>query len=297
MIAGRRHRTFGQRLVDAGDDHGPSLSDWRTLMNDSYRNAKTFDTQGYLLVRSLFSQTQIAELKAIVERIYRAWLAENRALMIANRLVNMYGLTDTRYFLGEPEQRLALFDWIAQPCLALWLESLFGDTLYFHNTQLFFNPHDPGQAPYWHRDLQYSDVDDSTQRAEQGRLLALHVRVPLIAERGVALVPGSHCRWDSELERNVRFETNGYRQGDDLPGSLLIGLEPGDALLFDAQMLHRGHYRDNAERLAFDICIGRYHPATASFLDAAVLPSETEMARLVDDRWYRRAWRVAAGMD
>lgn len=266
-------------------------------MNDSYPNANTFGAQGYLLARNLFSQTQMAALKAIVERIYRAWLAENRALMIVNRLVNMYGLTDARYFPGQPEQRLALFDWIAQPCLAVWLESLFGDTLYFHNTQLFFNPHDPGQAPYWHRDLQYSDIDDRNQRAAQGRLLALHVRVPLIAEQGIALLPGSHGRWDSELERDVRFQTNGHRQSDDLPGSVLIQLEPGDALLFDAQMLHRGHYRDNAERLAFDICVGRYHPATASFLDTAVLPCDDEMARLADDRWYRHAWQVAAGMD
>ncbi|NOV29732.1 phytanoyl-CoA dioxygenase family protein [Methylomonas sp. ZR1] len=265
-------------------------------MTHNLPDLDTYQTQGYLIARQLFCPEAMAELQAMVERIHRQWAAENGDLIRANRLLNMHSLTDSRYFKAQAAERLALFAWITQPAITGWLTGLFGDELHFHNSQLFFNPLDREQLPYWHRDLQYSTVTDEAQQSEQGSLLALHLRVPLLSECGMAVVPGSHRRWDNHLEREVRFELNGHQKHEDLPGSVFIDLQPGDALLFDAQMLHRGHYQSNSARLAFDICVGNYHPFTAAFLNKAVLPDQAEMGHLANHDWYRRAWQTAEGL-
>ena len=144
-------------------------------------------------------------------------------------------------------------------------------------------------CPYWHRDLQYSPIEDEHQAGEQKHLLTLHVRIPLIEEVGIELIPGTHRRWDTELERKVRLGTNGHTQTEDLPGSTLISLKQGDILIFSGQMIHRGHYQRNSSRLALDLCIGKYHPFTVSYLDPQNLPSDEEMTALPNNAWYRKA--------
>jgi hypothetical protein len=131
--------------------------------------------------------------------------------------------------------------------------------------------------PYWHRDLQYSPIDDAALAAEHRNLLALHVRIPLVAEKGIELILGPHKRWDTELERQVRLELNGHRNDEALPGAVLIRLEPGEVRIFSAQMIHRGNYRLNESRKALDLCVGKYHPYTAQYLDESTLPTADEL--------------------
>ncbi|MEN3362906.1 MAG: hypothetical protein V7606_180, partial [Burkholderiales bacterium] len=186
----------------------------------------------------------------------------------------------------------AFFECLAPEKLTEILERMFGSDIYFHNTQLFFNPSDSKKLPYWHRDLQYSPIDDATQAKEQRNMLSLHVRIPLIRETGVELIAGTHRRWDTELETDVRFERNGHRNSEELPGSELIELDPGDVLVFDAQMIHRGSYRLNETRKSLDLCVGKPHPFTSAYLDESVLPDEQEMNRIPNNLWYRRAKAV-----
>jgi ectoine hydroxylase-related dioxygenase (phytanoyl-CoA dioxygenase family) len=115
-----------------------------------------------------------------------------------------------------------------------------------------------------------------------------------VKEAGLELIPGTHKRWDTELEKNVRFERNGHRNSEDLPGAVLVELDPGDIVIFDAQMIHRGNYRLNKMRIALDLCVGMPHPFTAKYLDENVLPSEREMEAIRNNRWYMRARNVAA---
>lgn len=207
------------------------------------KEAGTFDYQGYVIVKNLFSQFDIEKLAAIVDRIYGQWLNENHADFIEHKLVNMHSLTSPRYFEGHEAERLLFFQTIASNRLTQLLDSMFGDGLYFHNTQLFFNPFENKRLPYWHRDMQYSPIDDSILKDEQKNMVTLHVRIPLVHEKGVELIPGTHKRWDTDLEKNVRLELNGHKNSEDLPGAVLIELAPGDVLIFSAQMIHRGNYR------------------------------------------------------
>lgn len=254
-----------------------------------------FDDQGYVVVKSFFDAAHIEKLSTAADRIHAQWLRENHAGYIDQMLVNMHSLTGQRYFEGDPDGRIDFFERIAPQNMTMLLDRMFGDGLYFHNTQLFFNPFENRRLPYWHRDLQYSPIDDAAQAAEQREMTSLHLRIPLVKEAGVELVPGTHKRWDTELERDVRLERNGRKNSEDLPGAVLIELEPGDLLIFDAQMIHRGNYRLNKIRKAFDLCVGKPHRFTSQYLDESVLPGEQEIDRISNNPWYRRAREVAAG--
>ena len=251
-----------------------------------------YHQQGYLVFRQLLSQQQISQLRQLVQPVYRQWIAENQHQPGFAQLVNMHSLTLPHYSQQQPEQRLALFNALATDGLVHELAALFGDDLYFHNTQLFFNPCAADKQNYWHRDLQYSPVPEAQQAAIHLDLCSLHVRIPLLDETGIELIPHSHQHWDSPLERDVRFALNGHQQHDDLPHSQLISLNKGDVLLFSAQMIHRGRYDFNSERLALDMCIGRPYPLLQGFVDPDVQPSQDELAAIDHPAWYAAARRV-----
>lgn len=257
---------------------------------------KQYDTQGYVVIKKLFCQDEIGNITAmVVDRIYQQWLAENREALSQQQLVNMHSLTSPKYFLNHSAARIKFFEFLVSRKLTDLLEHLFGDGLYFHNTQLFFNPIDQSQLPYWHRDLQYSPIEDEIQAQAQPNLLSLHVRIPLVIEKGIELIPGTHKRWDTELERNVRLELNNHTNSEELPGAVLIGLEPGDILIFNAQMIHRGNYQLNPARKALDLCLGKEHPLTAKFLTQDILPSEREIRYIRNKQWYKRAREIVTG--
>ena len=252
-----------------------------------------FEKHGYAILRNFFDNKEISVLSRHIDRIYQKWKQENEVLIFENKLVNMHSLTSRVYFQECPQQRIAFFELIAPEKLTGTLEKIFGPGIYFHNTQLFFNPSNFEQRPYWHRDMQYSSVEDSVQRDEQNSISSLHVRIPLIPERGVELVAGTHRRWDNAQERNVRLELNGHKNSEPLPDSHLVDLDPGDILIFDAQMIHRGNYELNPERKAFDLCVGKYHPLTSSFLDPQVLPTDKEIEQISNNGWYKLAKVIA----
>ncbi len=262
---------------------------WGNLRMKEY---EAFDEHGYVLVKNVFSSTEIENLSKIADRIHAQWMRENQADYSQRRLVNMHSLTSMRYFEGNKMERAHFFDSIASSMLTELIRGMFGNDIYFHNTQLFFNPCDSNSLPYWHRDMQYGPVDDAVQAREQSNLLSLHARIPLIQEKGVELIPGTHKRWDSELERNVRLEMNGHKNSEDLPGAVLIASEPGDVLVFDAQMIHRGNYHLNESRKALDLCLARPHHLATRYLDEGILPGELEMESITNKAWYAQARKV-----
>ncbi len=252
-----------------------------------------YQRDGYLVLRNFFSTREVLRLVELVDRIHAIWLEKNQAMFTEQGLINMHSLTSPEYFQDAKEERLDFFKAIAPVKLVEMLDELFETEIYFHNTQLFFNPHNPAQLPYWHRDLQFSPIPDEDQKAQQSELLSLHVRIPLVKEVGMEFVPGTHNRWDTPLEHSVRLELDGHKNSENLPGSVLVDLSPGDVMVFNAQMIHRGNYTQNESRKALDLCVGAAHPFTRESLDPAVLPDAEEMACLANNTWYERAWQVA----
>ena len=252
-----------------------------------------YNQDGYVVLRDFLSTKELLRLNELVDDIHEQWLEKNAAAFQEQRLINMHSLTHEEYFTEAPDKRLMLFKAIAPTKLVELLDELFETEIHFHNTQLFFNPFNKEQQPYWHRDLQFSDIADEVQEAKQSEMLSLHVRIPLVKEMGLSIVPGTHKRWDTELEHQVRLELNGHKNSEDLPGAVLVDLEPGDVMIFNAQMIHRGHYTENESRKALDLCVGSAHELTNSSLDPLVLPTQEELTHLEYDPWYERAWEIA----
>ena len=248
-----------------------------------------FNRQGFLLLEGFFGKEKISELHETIDPIFIQWRNGAYKNIIEQELINMHSLTHIDYFNHNKEDRIRFFTALLPPSLTTLIDRMFGEGLYFHNTQLFFNPINNRKMPYWHRDLQYSSIEDAEQAREKDSLLTLHIRIPLVEEVGVELISGTHRRWDTVLERDVRFQINGHVQTEDLPHSTLISMKPGDILIFSGQMIHRGCYHRNSSRMALDLCVGKYHPFTVSFLDPRTLPSDEEMEQISNNAWYKRA--------
>lgn len=259
---------------------------------DLARLKSEYQYDGYLVLRNLFSDDEISAFKQEVDPIFSKWADANNANIFTHKWVNMHSLTLPEYFDFSPNARLRFFELIIHPKLTQVMDGLFGTDLYFHNTQLFFNPSNPERLPYWHRDLQYSPIPDAEQNAELANMLNLHIRIPLIKETGIELIPGSHKRWDSTHERKVRLELDGHKNSEPLDDAKRMTLVVGDVLIFNAQMLHRGHYRLNVKRHALDICVGKYHAFTADALEDACLPRTDEMDKLENNHWYQIAHHI-----
>lgn len=259
------------------------------MQKNVFAQQDVFTEQGYLVLRQQYPLHDLARLTSIVQTVYQQWIHNHQQDAGFAKLVNMHSLTQPQYFVAQPDQRLEFFNLLANPQLVARLEQLFGPELYFHNTQLFFNPQNPLKANYWHRDLQYSPIADEVQRALHHELCSLHVRIALIDETGIELIPHSHRQWDTPLEHQVRFAQGGHQPHEALPDSELIALKRGDVLIFNAQMIHRGRYDFNQQRLALDLCIGKPHALLQDYKDPSVQPESHQLAQIKHNTWYVQA--------
>jgi ectoine hydroxylase-related dioxygenase (phytanoyl-CoA dioxygenase family) len=248
-----------------------------------------YDDLGYIILRNFLNDIEINSISKHVNNVFNSWMRSNESEVFDYQLVNMHSLTQKEYFKNNPEERVDFFNAISPIKLVNLLESMFDSEIYFHNTQLFFNPLNSKRLPYWHRDMQYSPLSDDIQKAEQNNMLSLHIRIPLEKEKGVEIIPGTHKRWDTELERDVRLELNGHTNNEQLPNAKLIDLDVGDILIFNSQMIHRGNYQLNNSRKALDLCVGKYHQLTFGYFDKQVLPTDEEIELIKHNRWYRCA--------
>ncbi len=251
---------------------------------------RSYQSNGFILCRSLLSAEVLGRLVEIGERVHAQWLAEQGDEARRLDLVNSTGLTASRYFRSPfGAQRPMFFDALADDRVWHLLTAVFGDDLYFHGTQMFFNPLGGRRRPYWHRDIQYMDCDETEQQSLLGELCNIHLRFPLRPEQSFMLVPGSHARWDTDRERNVRLERSGHGSSEDLPSATAFDLCPGDILIFSAHMLHRGTSDRSHGRLSLDLMLGRPDPRIPVTLDLEELPTIEELMAVGNPQWYERA--------
>lgn len=104
----------------------------------------------------------------------------------------------------------------------------------------------------------------------------VHFRIPLVDERGIEVVPGSHTRWDTPEELDVRLARNNRKPHHDLSTGEEIALNAGDLCVFSAAMIHRGLY--GLDRFALDILLCDPAPELLQFVDKNCLPAEVEIS-------------------
>lgn len=234
-----------------------------------------YQQNGYLLKRDLFTEKELNRVEDILCEFHDEWIKQNRD-HYEKAAINSAYITHADTL--SPSNRETLFAFISDNRMQGIARQLIPQQPAFMNTQLFFNPQNPEQKNYWHRDIQYTSYNIARQKRMLLTSNVLHFRVPLADEPGVELVPGTHARWDNTREFETRMAENGRKPSDDLPNGKVLRLRRGDLLVFSANMVHRGLYGGN--RFAFDIIFSDADRELLQFVDPKCLPDMEMLDKL-----------------
>lgn len=124
------------------------------------------------------------------------------------------------------------------------------DDLVLELYNLLIRP-DADFALRWHRDDISPDVSAQEElRRLQEPMLHAQWNLALYHDQSLVVVPGSHIRSRTEQERCADpFE-------DNMPGQMIVTMEPGDIIFYNNNILHRGVYSSQAERMTLHGSMG-----------------------------------------
>jgi ectoine hydroxylase-related dioxygenase (phytanoyl-CoA dioxygenase family) len=250
------------------------------MVNNHSQLNSDYNEQGYFVIRDYFSASEILSLRKVILKFHHLWKQDN-AKFYQEEAFNSSLITGSQYLAFD--DRVTLFNFISSKKIMDVVDSVISDKPSFMNTQLFFNPVNPQQKDFWHRDCQYDyEVEDQKKVIEETQVV--HLRIPLFDELGMELVPGTHKRWDNDEEFHVRQEIKGKVSSDNLSTGKEIKLAAGDLLVFSADMIHRGLY--GLERLALDMLV--FDPAGdyADYVDDDCLPDTSMLDKINDPRLF-----------
>ncbi|MFT6269481.1 MAG: ectoine hydroxylase-related dioxygenase (phytanoyl-CoA dioxygenase family) [Alphaproteobacteria bacterium] len=239
-----------------------------------------YEDKGYFVLRDYFTASEISSLRKVILKFHELWKQDHEEFY-QQEAFNSSLITGSQYLACD--DRVKLFNFISSKKIMDIVELVIPTNPAFMNTQLFFNPVNPQQKDFWHRDCQY-DHDVEGQKKAIQETQVLHFRVPLFDELGMELVPQTHKRWDSDEEFNVRQEEKGRVSSEDLCTGKKIQLAAGDLLVFSADMIHRGLY--GLDRLSLDILV--FDPSTnfIDYVDDDCLPDSSMLNKIDDPRLF-----------
>lgn len=235
---------------------------------------QAFEKHGYFVIQNLFSEGELRDLTVVLEEFHASWKVKN-AEFYAGKAVNSAYITGTEHL--DNAKRNTIFKFIGSAKLMNAVCDVIPDCPSFMNTQLFFDPSTPSQKNYWHRDTQYHLSIEEQKKALFGPKV-IHFRIPLFNEPGIELIPGTHKRWDTNEELEVRLETNERKNYDDLSTGVAVKLKAGDLLVFSANMIHRGLYGN--DRLALDVLFCAPAPNLLAFVKDECQPDQATIEKL-----------------
>jgi ectoine hydroxylase-related dioxygenase (phytanoyl-CoA dioxygenase family) len=247
----------------------------------------TYKENGFYLARQVFNDADLAPIAHILEKFHEKWKVSNKDFYESHAINSAYV---TQKGMLPSEERVKLFNFISDKKILKALSENVSDKLAFMGTQLFFDPLNKEQKNYWHRDIQYNTLTLEEQKAIFDKQNALHVRIPLKDENGIEVVPGTHKRWDTEEEFDIRMEQNGKLKHYDMMGGKTIKLQKGDMLIFSANMIHRGLY--GKDRFAFDLLFSDPEPEILKFLPDDCLPMERELSNIVNAHVFKQSIHI-----
>ena len=107
------------------------------------------------------------------------------------------------------------------------------------------NPRFQSSEGNWHRDTQFVVPDENAvrERLAAHAIDGLQMQIALVDTEDIEYVPFSPGRYDSPEEYHYRVADNHTHSGDEgMPNAMRIHQRPGDAVVFNANGLHRGRY-------------------------------------------------------
>lgn len=205
---------------------------------------------GYVVVPQLISVERAAHLHAICDRILAQWRACDPQTGKPGDKTDatvMRHLNHPAYFATQANGLDDILEVAADPAVLRVAETLFGEPPMFRSTSLFFNPSGIHVDGNWHRDAQFMTKTEDDERAmilnagDGGS--GMQLQIALVPSEDIEVVPASHLRWDTPEEYAIRKADGGaHNRSNAMPGAVRVKQNAGDAVLFNAMMLHRGRY-------------------------------------------------------
>ena len=256
------------------------VASMNTMLFDDLKTQ--WDTDGYVVFPNFINEFEVQKLRGICDRVLNYICAKREARGEYKDITNIAALTEKKYFGNDLFSLLELLEFIASPPILKILEEIAGEMPLFHNTQYFYQPKFASWAGNWHRDSQFDAPDIELEKIRMAQFTGIHFRVAFLEDDCLEYVPGSHKRWDTEIEFKIRKGTN--PSFVNMPDRQRIHLQPGDACLFHAWGIHRGSYRTDKLRRTLDIIYGwggrcYFTPSLTCFSDSSILSYLSEPAR------------------
>lgn len=270
-------------------------------MSESLNIIDRYQQEGYVIIPQLFNRQRVNELRKIGDRILALWFERFPRYKQRPRKKNCSELTDLYYFKSDREQLIFLLNTIANPRVLSILKSICNCKLLFHDLQYFFNPLHTSWRGDWHRDGQAIAPDDATEKCKLFDVNDnfIRVNVALIPDDNLEIVSGSHTRWDTKEELEIRKELNGKNNTSEMPSSTKIVLNPGDVVFFDGFTIHRGNYFVHKQRrtvaMLYSSPVDYHTPSPNCFLEPNILDNLSPEAKLFFQDFidgYKSRWRL-----
>lgn len=212
-----------------------------------------WETEGYVVVREVFDPARVENLQRICEDVLQQFLAccpeKNRPGGPDDRC--MRNLHRRSYFEENPADFVFMMEAFADPQLSRIIEDILGKKVILRGTSLWFTPETLRSPGNWHRDIQYLvDTVDKQKAFVESRAAqtGAQLMLALVPSESSEYLPGSHLRWDTEDELQMRLADGGEHATCDLDGAVRVKQAPGDVAVFNATGLHRGQYYNDVLR-------------------------------------------------
>ena len=170
-----------------------------------------------------------------------------------DRLEDYGKLTKHYYFhlLTDP-RTLAMQDVICHPRLLSCIEEILGPNLIVNNASLFAAEPGTSYKLGWHRDVIQIPQDqiyaEAIYRPDRFHN-SVQLNLPLYPDNALWVVPGSHIRLNTPAEQEAFRGSKHYAPpGAQMPGAVQVQIRPGQALLYNNNLIHRGHSERFTER-------------------------------------------------
>ena len=206
------------------------------------KNLDSYREQGYVICREAFRRQRIQSLVEAVNHLIDRVLAgecEIRWIDRVQRLPARIG-----HMLHPDKYDPAFAAWLDED-LARQIEVLVGGPA---RHSLFGMLASGGGEPYkqaWHRDLGKSGEPDEVEFLRRSHGEFVQFNAPLLpGDRFLNILPASHLRASTAVE----VQASKAGEEGNMPEGMVVELDPGDIVYYNANLWHRGWNPDGVNR-------------------------------------------------
>ncbi|NKB66750.1 MAG: hypothetical protein GKR89_06805 [Candidatus Latescibacteria bacterium] len=195
-----------------------------------------YQSAGYLVVRGVFSPARIGVLRDGIEALIDRVLAGKCEINWIDRDQRLPARTG--HLLHPDKYHPAFAQWLDED-LAPLLEALVEPPLRHSLFGMLAGGGGQAYAQHWHRDIARPGAADEADYLQRHDGHSVQFNAPLQpGDRFLHIVPGSHTRASTTAE--LAAAQTDPPGSVDMPGALVVEMEPGDIAVYNANLWHRG---------------------------------------------------------